>query len=107
MSANTNVPLRVAFISLGLVLLGGVSRFAQRLRGWIDRRFFREACESDAILADLAVKVRTMAETEPLLETVATRIAAALHVARVGFRRTEFPIMGLPQLVATWWGRSG
>jgi sigma-B regulation protein RsbU (phosphoserine phosphatase) len=83
MSANTSVALRVAFISLGFILLGGVRGFAQRLRGWIDRRFFREAYEADAILADLAAKVRTMTDTGPLLETVATRIAAALHVARV------------------------
>jgi phosphoserine phosphatase RsbU/P len=83
MGANTSVPLRVAFISLGFVLLGGVRGFAQRLRGWIDRRFFREAYEADAILADLAAKVRTMAEVGPLLETVATRIADALHVPRI------------------------
>jgi phosphoserine phosphatase RsbU/P len=83
MSANTSVPFRIALISLGFVLLAGVRGFAQRLRGWIDRRFFREAYEADAILADLAIRVRTMGETGPLLETVATRIAAALHVARV------------------------
>jgi len=107
MSANTSVPLRVAFISLGFVLLGGVRRFAQRLHGWIDRRFFREAYEADAILAELAVKVRTMAETEPLLETVATRIAAALHVARVailleggGAFRPAYAL-GYPALPAT------
>ncbi len=83
MSANTSVPRRVVLISLGLVLLAGVGGFAQRLRGWIDRRFFREAYEADAILADLAAKVRTMLETGPLLETVATRISAALHVPRI------------------------
>jgi len=83
MSANTGVALRVAFISLGFVLLGGVRGFAQHLRGWIDRRFFREAYEADAILADLATKVRSMTEIGPLLETVATRIADALHVPRI------------------------
>ena len=35
----------------------------ERLRGWIDRQFFREAYEADAILTDLATKVRTMVET--------------------------------------------
>jgi sigma-B regulation protein RsbU (phosphoserine phosphatase) len=83
MSAHTSIPRRVALISLGFVLLAGLRGFAQRLHGWIDRRFFREAYEADAILADLAAKVRTMAETGPLLETVATRIAAALHVPRI------------------------
>ena len=61
--------------------IGG--RFADRLRRWVDRRFFREAYEADAILSDLAIKVRTIVETRPLLETVATRIAESLHVPRI------------------------
>ena len=63
--------------------MAGVRGFALRLRGWIDRRFFREAYQADAILADLAARVRTMAETGRLLEIVATRVAAALHVPRI------------------------
>jgi sigma-B regulation protein RsbU (phosphoserine phosphatase) len=66
---------------VGIVAIGG--RFADRLRRWVDRRFFREAYEADAILSDLATKVRTMVETGPLLETVATRIAESLHVPRI------------------------
>ena len=65
----------------GLAAIGG--RFADRLRRWVDRRFFREAYEADAILSDLAAKVRTMVETRPLLETVATRIAESLHIPRI------------------------
>ena len=80
---NMSVLRRVALISLGLVLLAGLRGFAQRLHGWIDRRFFREAYETDAILADLAASVRTMIETGPLMETVASRVASALHVPRI------------------------
>ena len=65
----------------GVAAIGG--RFADRLRRWVDRRFFREAYEADAILSDLAGKVRTMVETRPLLETVATRIAESLHIPRI------------------------
>ncbi|MGA8101577.1 MAG: SpoIIE family protein phosphatase [Candidatus Acidiferrales bacterium] len=83
MSSKTSALQRVALISLGILLLGGVRGFAQRLRGWIDRRFFREAYEADAILADLASRVRTIVDTGTLLETVATRVAAALHVPRI------------------------
>ena len=54
-----------------------------RCASWVDRRFFREAYDADAILSDLASEVRTMVETRPLLETVARRIAEALHVPRV------------------------
>ncbi len=82
-SGNTSVLRRVALISLGFALLAGLRGFAQRLRCWLDRRFFREAYEADAILADLAAKVRTMIETGPLMETVANRVASALHVPRI------------------------
>ena len=75
---------RVAMViaaMVAVVAIGG--RFADRLRRWVDRRFFREAYEADAILSDLAMQVRTMIERGPLLETVATRIAGSLHVPRV------------------------
>jgi sigma-B regulation protein RsbU (phosphoserine phosphatase) len=75
---------RVAGVVAGMgaiVAIGG--RSADRLRRWVDRQFFREAYEADAILSDLATRVRTMVETGPLLETVATRIAESLHVPRI------------------------
>jgi phosphoserine phosphatase RsbU/P len=70
-------------MALGFSLLVGLGVFADRLRRWIDRRFFREAYEADKILADLAARVRTMVETGPLLETVASRVADAMHVPRI------------------------
>ena len=77
-------PGRVALVVGGLVAIVAISRrFADRLRGWVDRRFFREAYEADAILSDLAQRVRTIVETGPLLETVGTRIAESLHVQTI------------------------
>ncbi len=81
--ANSSVAARVGLIAVGFALLVGLGAFADRLRRWIDRRFFREAYEADEILADLAARVRTMVETGPLLETVASRVAEALHVPRI------------------------
>ncbi len=81
--ANSSVAARVTLIAVGFALLVGLGAFADRLRGWIDRRFFREAYEADEILADLVARVRTMVETGPLLETVASRVAEALHVPRI------------------------
>jgi sigma-B regulation protein RsbU (phosphoserine phosphatase) len=75
---------RVAMVvaaMVAIVAIGG--RFSDRLRASLDRRFFREAYEADAILSDLASNVRTMVEAGPLLETVATRIAESLHVSRI------------------------
>jgi phosphoserine phosphatase RsbU/P len=75
---------RVALVVAALVTIVGLGRrFADRVRGWVDRRFFREAYEADAILSDLAAKVRTIVETGPLLETVAARIVESLHVSRL------------------------
>jgi phosphoserine phosphatase RsbU/P len=75
---------QTAVVVGGLVAITAMARrFADRVRLWVDRRFFREAYEADAILSDLASKVRTIVETGPLLETVATRIAESLHVERI------------------------
>jgi sigma-B regulation protein RsbU (phosphoserine phosphatase) len=83
MGASSSVATRVGLIAAGFGLVVGLGAFTDRLRHWIDRRFFREAYEADRILADLATRVRTMVETGPLLETVATRVAEALHVPRI------------------------
>ena len=72
---------------LAIVALAG--RFADRLRGWVDRRFFREAYNAEQILSDLALQVRTMVETRPLLQTVAGRVAETLHVPRVAILLNE------------------
>jgi len=81
--ADASLPA-VALVVAGLVSVAVVAnRFSDRLGRWVDRRFFREAYEADAILSDLATRVRTIVETQPLLETVATRIAESLHVPRI------------------------
>ncbi len=75
---------RVAAVVAGMVLLVAIAgRFADRLRRWVDRRFFREAYEADLILSDLASNVRTIVETWPLLETVASQVSRSLHVPRI------------------------
>jgi sigma-B regulation protein RsbU (phosphoserine phosphatase) len=71
------------FMAVGLVVVVLIRRFSETLRERVDRRFFREAYDADQILSELADTVRTMVETRPLLETVAHRIADALHVPRV------------------------
>jgi phosphoserine phosphatase RsbU/P len=64
----------------GTFLLYGAT---QRAAVWIDRRFFRDAYHAELILSDLAEKVRTIVETQPLLETVTQRITDALHIPRM------------------------
>ena len=70
-------------IALGFVAAGVVGRGAQPLRLWIDRKFFRDAYNAEHILTELSEKVRTIVETQALLETVSCRIAESLHVSRL------------------------
>jgi len=76
-------PQRIQIIALSFVGVFVIRRLADKLREWVDRRFFREAYNADQILSDLAEKVRTIVETSTLMETVAKRISESLHVSRV------------------------
>lgn len=64
----------------GIFLLHGAT---QRIAIWVDRRFFRDAYDAERLLSELAEKVRTIVETQPLLEMVAQRIADSLHVKQI------------------------
>lgn len=78
-----NRPQKITIMAGGVLLVFLLQGIAERLRGFVDRRFFREAYNAEQILSDLSEKVRTIVETKPLLETVATRISESLHVPRV------------------------
>jgi phosphoserine phosphatase RsbU/P len=74
---------RLIPVGIGVMGIIGIGRFSDRLRRWVDRRFFRESYDAEQILAELATQVRTIVEMRPLLETVAHRISGALHVPRL------------------------
>ena len=80
---NSFLGENLTFIILGVALIFALRRMGEWLIGWTDRRFFREAYNTEQILGDLSRKVRTMVETKPLLETVAGQISQSLHVPRV------------------------
>ncbi|HEY3175003.1 MAG TPA: SpoIIE family protein phosphatase [Candidatus Polarisedimenticolia bacterium] len=73
----------LAVLGTGLSFIVFMGRLAESLRKWIDRRFFREAYDTERIFSDLGEQVRTMVRTGPLLETVASRISESLHVPQV------------------------
>ncbi len=81
--ANRNRPQKIAVVSLGIVAALMVRRLGDRLRPWVDKRFFREAYDADHVLAELSEQVRTMVEPKSLLATVATRISETLHVPQI------------------------
>lgn len=60
-----------------------VRRGAEKIRGWVDRRFFQEAVNVEHVLSDLSNQVRRITNRDQLLETVTERLAGTLHVSRV------------------------
>jgi sigma-B regulation protein RsbU (phosphoserine phosphatase) len=78
----------LAVLALVLILRLGVRK---RLQVWLDRKFFREAYNTEVVLNELSDEVRRFTETAPLLETVARRVAETLHINQVAMllRRGE------------------
>jgi sigma-B regulation protein RsbU (phosphoserine phosphatase) len=76
-------PQQLMLIAFMIVIIIRLRVLAERLRSWIDRRFFREAVDTERVLRELGEKVRSIVEMQPLLETVAGTISSALHVAKV------------------------
>jgi len=74
---------RFAYLTFGVLLALRIREFGDRLRRWIDRRFFREAYNADRILKELSEQVRGILDRDALLETVARQIGQSLHVERV------------------------
>jgi len=70
-------------IGASLAVAIWVRRLIEQLKAWIDRRFFRDAYDAESILSELSEKVRSILQTESLLETVSRRIADSLHVPHV------------------------
>lgn len=82
-NAETNRPVKITFIALGITGVFLIRLLADKIKTWTDRRFFREAYNAEQILSELSENVRTMVETKPLLETVSNRISESLHVPQV------------------------
>jgi sigma-B regulation protein RsbU (phosphoserine phosphatase) len=78
-----NRPRRIQYLAVGVWAAALITIGAQRLRGWVDRRFFREAYDAERILTELSENVRTIVEVGPLLETVVDRVSETLHVPQV------------------------
>ncbi len=81
--SQTNRPQKIMFIAIGVALVFLIRLLADKIKLWTDRKFFREAYNSEQLLSELSEDVRTMVETKPLLETLSTRISQSLHVPQV------------------------
>jgi sigma-B regulation protein RsbU (phosphoserine phosphatase) len=76
-------PQKFGFLAFGIVLVLRLQYVAERVRRWLDRRFFREAYNAEKILGDLSEQVRTILDRNTLLETVTRKLSESLHVDRV------------------------
>lgn len=72
-------------IAFGVAAIVQVREQADRVRRWVDRRFFREAYNAERILSELGDQVRTILDRDALLRTVARSISESLHVDRIAF----------------------
>jgi phosphoserine phosphatase RsbU/P len=78
--SHANLPVKMVVIALAITLGFSIPRIGERLRGWTDRRFFREAYNAEQVLSELSDQVRSFVESRPLIETVAARLSETLHI---------------------------
>jgi sigma-B regulation protein RsbU (phosphoserine phosphatase) len=72
-------------VCIGVLLQVFVLRdsFSRRLQRWIDRKFFREAYNSEVVLSELAEQVRQLTDRNVLFDIVLRRISEVLHVSQI------------------------
>jgi sigma-B regulation protein RsbU (phosphoserine phosphatase) len=80
---STRRPARVQTIGWSIAAVLLLQKGAGRARGWLDRRFFREQVEAEAVLEGLGEEVRHIADPAELKRRVCTRISESLHVPQV------------------------
>jgi phosphoserine phosphatase RsbU/P len=85
----------VFIILIFLIRLG----FNKRTQNWLDKKFFREAYDSEQVLNELSDEVRKFTESGPLLQTVAKCVAETLHVTQIGMLLRAGPRFHLTQAV--------
>ena len=76
-------PQQLIVLAVTGAIVVRLRRVAEWLRGWVDRRFFREAVNVERVLNELSESVRSIVEVQPLLATVTKTISSTLHVPRV------------------------
>ena len=78
-----NAWLAGILIGAAVGLLSILRKLGTRAAQWLDRRFFREAYNTEVILTELSQNVAGIRELNTLLETVSRQISDSLHVPRV------------------------
>ncbi len=79
-NTSLNTPQRLTRFSVAIGAAFLLARAFVPLLAWVDRRFFREAVDTERLLNELHTTVVRIVNERELLETVATRVSEALHV---------------------------
>jgi phosphoserine phosphatase RsbU/P len=72
--------LCIAALFQVFVLRGSLT---QRFQRWLDRKFFREAYNSEVLLSELSEQVRRVTDKNALFEIILQRISEVLHVSQI------------------------
>jgi phosphoserine phosphatase RsbU/P len=56
---------------------------SSRMQRWLDRKFFREAYNSELVLSELSEQARKFVDKGPLVETISRRVSEILHVPQI------------------------
>ena len=83
LGSGASTPSRFTAIALGILVAFCLKPLGEHLRLWLDRKFFREAYNSEQILSELSEQVRSILDAQELLDTVARKISQSLHVDRI------------------------
>ena len=80
-SLTVRSAIEIAILAALFLLLR--SQFTKNLSSWLDRKFFREAYNSEQLLAELSHRVRKYNESGPMLEMVLKSLAETLHIDKI------------------------
>lgn len=72
--------------------IAAVSYGSDHIRAWVDRRFFREAVNTEQVLIELSKQVRRINDPGELLATVQQRLQDALHITSVDLLPAGTPL---------------
>jgi phosphoserine phosphatase RsbU/P len=78
--------------------------FSRRLQRWLDRKFFREAYNSEVVLSELAEQVRQLTDRNVLLDIVLRRISEVLHVSQIAILLRGSSVFHLQQALGMDFG---
>lgn len=92
----------VALVAVVAAVVSGFTMrnsFSSRAKHWLDRKFFREAYNSEVVLSELSEQTRTFVDKEPLIQTVSHRVSEILHVPYIAVWLRGSSVFHLQQAV--------